>query len=247
MNEKDSSRLKLSQSVIGVVIVLLVYSTMSGRPKRSLSPLATIPPEDCTRDTFDQHANLSDRQFLCWALQTEARVRFAKLEGRDDARAQDTTLNSEYLIDLYPFTGETKDDKGKLARERHAFARKSIPYLQSIRDPDMSFEALTRLEIDRPQSTQLKNDDSKEKKANNFKRYLRIYSSLRSFWRRTWDTECQRFIPKIRLNQEQQSWVVLSLPLLPPGETKTLLMSFEMLKINLEEALKSDDTGEISE
>lgn len=118
--------------------------------KRSLSPDATIPPEDCTRDTFDQHANLSDRQFLSWALQTEARIRFKKLEGRDDDDStsdQDTTLNSEYLIDLYPSLSSEEVTEGKLAPERHAYARKSIPYLESARGPDASFETLVRLEF----------------------------------------------------------------------------------------------------
>jgi hypothetical protein len=125
--------------------------------KRSLSPTATIPAEDCTRDTFDQHANLSDRQFLSWALQTEARVRFSKLERRNSGSNESTTLNSEYLIDLYPSTEEAKVDAGKLARERHVFSRKSVPYLRTSKLPDSSLKTLPRLKNDRNQSTALKN------------------------------------------------------------------------------------------
>lgn len=127
------------------------------RQKRARSSVedVDIPPEDCTRDTFDQHANLNDRQFLCWALQTEARVRFAKLEGRDNAVGESTTLNSEYLLDLYPTNGDEPVGKGPLARERYTFARKSLPYLQDMCDPDSSLETLTRVTIDRPQSSDL--------------------------------------------------------------------------------------------
>jgi len=135
--------------------VTLINSSGQKRARSHIEDVS-IPPEDCTRDTFDQHANLKDRQFLCWALQTEARIRFAKLEGRDNSFGQETTLNSEYLLDLYPTTDVEKEDTWKLARERHAYARKSFAYLQTMRDPDISFEFLTRLEIHRPQSNDLK-------------------------------------------------------------------------------------------
>jgi len=93
------------------------------------SPSLEIPQEDLTRERFDspQYRNLTDRQKLAWAYQTETRVRFAKLQGQ----YRTTTLDSEYLIDLYPdHTPHPAKFSSLMERDRHAFERKLLPCMQ---------------------------------------------------------------------------------------------------------------------
>lgn len=79
------------------------------------SASGTLPPleasseeKDLTRDQVEQFFDtkqMNDRQRLSWALQTEARVRLSKLQGRtNEAHVPERvshTLDSEYLFDVY--------------------------------------------------------------------------------------------------------------------------------------------------
>lgn len=137
------------------------------------SPLTVPTGDDCTRHNFFA-AQLTDRQRLCWALQTETRLRLAKVEGR--ARASNVAaaaaaaagdsstgslLQSDYLIDVYaarpstsedltaglPPTPRAREPSDPLARDRYAFQCKAIPALQESRDADESLATLTPIQV----------------------------------------------------------------------------------------------------
>ena len=78
----------------------------SKRKQGSIRPHQLSPlTDDLTRDRIDEFFDcsngLTDRQRLAWALQTEARVRLAKVEARDMLQVSHT-LDSDYLFDIYP-------------------------------------------------------------------------------------------------------------------------------------------------
>lgn len=77
--------------------------------------------------------NLSDREKLSWAYQTETRIRFSKLKGARGSKTR--TLNSPYLIDIYPDRSpavtKTVPFATLVERDLWAWGRKLIPQLSS--------------------------------------------------------------------------------------------------------------------
>lgn len=140
----------------------------SSSKKRPPSPgdRMSVPDVDCTRHNFFD-PSLTDRQRLCWALQTETSVSLAKVEGRvkpsnEAADSTDTLLQSKFLIDVYAkpedpeLTGEF-DPKDTMARDRYAFHCKATPALQKSRVADESFASLTKIQVkDTKQDTTLR-------------------------------------------------------------------------------------------
>ena len=107
-----------------------------------------IPLLKCTRETFFKYLpHLRIRDLLCWALRTETNIRLAKVEGRmnqstnnndnDNNEEEDysynKTLNSNYLIDIYPESSDglkKSSDEGKEGRgqrDEYKFSRKVHP------------------------------------------------------------------------------------------------------------------------
>lgn len=127
-----------------------------------------IPSEDLTKDNYERMADLSDRQAMCWALQTETKVRLQKVEMRDtnSCNAFSATLDSKYLLDIYPKNPKfAKWDvfrkKGGPAAESSAaqpsfminrdcesFSRKCLAMFRTVRDPDSSWASVQRIQID---------------------------------------------------------------------------------------------------
>lgn len=130
---------------------------MSALNKRSRSPNEQSDDDDLTVDKLEDFfdPSLTDRQRMSWALQTEQRVRLAKLEGRDSgggSSARSTTLRSKYLFDLYPtIDDELMKSSGRkdiLFLDFLKFRRKCRPELAVARPPDASFdETLIHLDI----------------------------------------------------------------------------------------------------
>ena len=84
-------------------------SSKSTPAKRKHCPSPELPAfmaEDLTRDHIDlffDTVKLTDRQRLRWALQTEQRVRLAKLQSRDDfSQVLETLSCSKHLFEVYP-------------------------------------------------------------------------------------------------------------------------------------------------
>ena len=76
--------------------------------KRPRSPDAhegqapTFPTGDLTVDRVDEFLALTDREKICWALQTETRVRLAKVENRECFKVSTTLTEGNFLFDVYP-------------------------------------------------------------------------------------------------------------------------------------------------
>ena len=103
-----------------------------------------VPQVDLTTDG-NPTAFLSDRQMLAWAYRTETEVRFRKLQGRGGEEggqptAISTTLNSKYLLDLYPKSpggDEPSSSASALERDRYSYyQRRAIPFACRSRCPD---------------------------------------------------------------------------------------------------------------
>lgn len=140
--------------------------------KRKHSPSPEPPALEAlgelTRDKLDDFFSpmLSDRQRMSWALQTETRVRLRKLQARESFAELSTTLDSEYLFEVYP-ESNTDTDAGKkpgflkpksnldaearlqLEKDRHVFMRKCHPLLSTGRSVDESFQATCALDLSR--------------------------------------------------------------------------------------------------
>ena len=95
-----------------------------------------IPKVDCTNESyFKYNSILTVRELICWALRTETKVRLAKIERRSGLTTNDDpeysyskTLNSNYLIDVYPENQDEKKMKSDLtkdARDVYKFSRKA--------------------------------------------------------------------------------------------------------------------------
>ena len=109
-------------------------------------------------DDFFDSTKLNDRQRMCWAYQTETRVRLAKLEARETFNEISDTLDSKYLFEIYPKIVGEDDDKKMTAKqkskeeiefEKHleAFQRKSHPAFHILRAPDESFKEIETLDM----------------------------------------------------------------------------------------------------
>ena len=130
----------------------------SGTRKRPLDDdeeEAFVPQEDdLTFRRLDEWIQLSDRQKICWALQTETRLRLSKVKNRHQYEANSTSLaEGDYLFPIYP---EIKDNgnesslgisKSVLARDASDFQRKRLAILQNSRAPDESWSSLTPITI----------------------------------------------------------------------------------------------------
>ncbi|CAB9509266.1 expressed unknown protein [Seminavis robusta] len=102
----------------------------------------TCPQDDLTRLNFGHpdHNNLSDRQYFAWALRTETKIRFGKLEARHSPASEyhSTTLKSDFLIDVYPSSsgGEYEVFANQWERDKSAFERKPVDSLRETKTPD---------------------------------------------------------------------------------------------------------------
>ena len=123
--------------------------------------LLQVPQEDLTCHNFgmEQYSHLSDRQYFAWALQTETKIRFGKLEARHSATTSatssstsssasehlTTTLKSDYLIDIYP-CDKNDDTTTKFhntwERDKAAWERKAVAYLSHVKEPDGSLRPI---------------------------------------------------------------------------------------------------------
>lgn len=135
--------------------------------KRKHSPSPEPPALEAlgelTRDKIDDFFSpmLSDRQRMSWALQTETRVRLRKLQARESFAELSTTLDSEYLFEVYPEPNTDGKKPGflkpksnidaetrlQLEKDRHAFLRKCHPLLSTGRSVDESFQAICALDL----------------------------------------------------------------------------------------------------
>ena len=87
------------------------------------SDYLNLPDDDLTVHRLDEFLSLTDRQKICWALQTETRVRLEKVKQRGNYESISKTLNEQdYLIDLYPPL--VSEDK-KQTHKNEADAKKS--------------------------------------------------------------------------------------------------------------------------
>ena len=114
-----------------------------------------IPRVKCTNASFFKYSNrLSIRELICWALRTETNIRLAKVEGRmnqstnnddnDNNEEEDysynKTLNSNYLIDIYPESSvglkksSDEGNEGRGRRDEYKFSRKVHPHFKFIND-----------------------------------------------------------------------------------------------------------------
>ena len=98
-----------------------------------------IPRVRCTRDAFFHFLpRLSVRDLVCWALRTETSVRLTKIDRRYSGRGEEqgghsTTLDSKYLIDVYPKDDAAVGTKTGLVgrgRDEYMFSRKAHPQLK---------------------------------------------------------------------------------------------------------------------
>ena len=118
-----------------------------------------IPKVDCTNESFFKYNTiLTVRELICWALRTETKVRLAKIERRSGITTNDEnpdhsyskTLNSKYLIDVYPENNDEKmmkSDLTKDGRDMYKFSRKAHPQLQP-KDGEDLFNGLTPITIE---------------------------------------------------------------------------------------------------
>ena len=118
-----------------------------------------IPKVDCTNESFFKYNSiLTVRELICWALRTETKVRLAKIERRSGLTTNDDpeysyskTLNSNYLIDVYPENKDEKKMKSDLTkdgRDMYKFSRKAHPQLQPIGNSEDLFNGLTPITIE---------------------------------------------------------------------------------------------------
>ena len=124
----------------------------------------SVPQVDLGRHNFGSPLfdEMTDRQLFTWALQTETRVRFEKLQGREaasyaDAEKRGTSSSSllgtsEHLIDLYPVTPSIRkklsaspNKMSTLELDLLKYQRKAINYLQTTIVPD---ETLVPIEVE---------------------------------------------------------------------------------------------------
>ena len=117
-----------------------------------------IPKVDCTNESFFKYNSiLTVRELICWALRTETKVRLAKIERRSGLTTNDDpeysyskTLDSNYLIDVYPENKDEKKMKSDLTkdgRDMYKFSRKAHPQLQLKNGEDL-FNGLTPVTIE---------------------------------------------------------------------------------------------------
>jgi len=116
-----------------------------------------IPKEDCNKASFFKYmTRLSIRELLCWVLQTETKIRLAKIERRlGSTTAEDysysKTLNSNFLIDIYP-TGD--DDSARLdvtpkGHDEYKYSRKAHTQLTFMEKLTEGLSGLTPIEIEK--------------------------------------------------------------------------------------------------
>jgi len=109
-----------------------------------------IPRAECTQDTFFHYLpKLSTRDLLCWALRTETSVRLAKINRESYSK----TLNSNYLIDIYPtINGSGSDDSGlkgdatPKGHDEYKYSLKAHPqlsFMEKIKKENEDFSGLT--------------------------------------------------------------------------------------------------------
>lgn len=150
-------------------------------------PTKAMPPYQCTGENFFSEPGLVDRQRVRWALRTEAEIRLAKLRSRENTSgikpsttqksgvtresintSRDDTLNSKYLIDVYPqtegssatrYTSLPASISSSLSAEQHAFLRDLDKCKRTLntdlcyfREADESFASLAKLDIELPPS-----------------------------------------------------------------------------------------------
>ena len=134
---------------------------------RQLGDFLFVPSEDLTCHNFEKHnASMTDRQFFSLAYKTETKIRFQKLKSRgrgkkggtaeEKSTSTTTTLESEYLIDIYPATTRLSkssnvignNDGAKLLLERDLllFQRKAAASLSEFKRQDSS---LTPIGVDK--------------------------------------------------------------------------------------------------
>ena len=139
----------------------------------------SVPQIDLGRHNFGSPLfdEMTDRQLFTWALQTETRVRFEKLQGREatsyaKAEKRGTSSSSllgtsEHLIDLYPVTPSIRKKLSSLSKmsilelDLLKFQRKAIKYLQTTIVPDetmVPIEVEGYDDIDHTYPQQLRND-----------------------------------------------------------------------------------------
>lgn len=116
-----------------------------------------IPKEDCNNISFFRYINsLSIRELLCWALQTETKIRLAKIERRLGSTTEEDynyskTLNSNFLIDIYP-TGD--DDSATLdatpkGYDEYKYSRKAHTQITFMEKLTEGLSGLAPIEIEK--------------------------------------------------------------------------------------------------
>eukprot|EP00956_Cyclotella_meneghiniana_P032395 scaffold89038_cov51-Cyclotella_meneghiniana.AAC.3 len=108
-----------------------------------------IPSKDCTQRAFFEYLpHLRVRDLICWALRTETKVRLAKIERRSASTSK--TLNSEYLIDVYPDCGTdvSKDVLTHIGHDEYKFSRKAHPGLVFLSSASQNWDGLTPIIIE---------------------------------------------------------------------------------------------------
>ena len=116
-----------------------------------------IPKEDCNNISFFRYINsLSIRELLCWALQTETKIRLAKIERRlgsttEEDYSYSKTLNLNFLIDIYP-TGD--DDSAILdatpkGHDEYKYSRKAHTQITFMEKLTEGLSGLTPIEIEK--------------------------------------------------------------------------------------------------
>ena len=125
----------------------------------------SVPQIDLGRHNFGSALfhELSDRQLFSWALETETRVRFSKLQhrtttppnepgiARRTASGGGTSLlgPSGHLIDIYPVTPamnkKLSTSSSNMEKVLFKYNRKAVSYLRTCKVPDGS---LTPIEVD---------------------------------------------------------------------------------------------------
>ena len=128
-----------------------------------------IPSIDCTQSAFFEYLpKLRVRDLICWALRTETKVRLAKIERHSKSTSK--TLNSEYLIDVYPDCGieASKDALTHMGHDEYKFSRKAHPGLAFVQNENESqnFVGLTPIEIEPTTKSEPKKRKTEEN--NNF-------------------------------------------------------------------------------
>ena len=116
-----------------------------------------IPKVDCTNESFFEYNTvLTVRELICWALRTENKVRLAKIDRRLGSTtggqySYSKTLNSKYLIDIYPETKseEMKSDLTAKGRAEYKFSRKAHPQLLKGKKSEDLYRGITPITIEK--------------------------------------------------------------------------------------------------